>query len=195
MNKKYTIPDRANLHNYMLDTTAYNHISMNSEMFKIIKESRITGFCYYTTKIQDMELLGYGAKTYGQDGMPNIKYHMPSEQLKQFDEIEEQLNVGLVPEVGLLMFNHFRADGTHRFIDIESIEGQIFNEIVSKNNSQSKRPFAYSHDAVIAEAAIHYGCILVTDDKELRETINSYMSVRAISTDELVEIIKEYQAK
>ena len=92
MNKKYTIPDRTNLHNYMLDTTAYNYISMNAEMFKIIKESHIIGFRYYTTKIQDIELLGYGAKTYGQDGMPNIKYHMPSEQLEKFDEIRAEID-------------------------------------------------------------------------------------------------------
>lgn len=54
------------------------------------------------------------------------------------------------------------------------------------------RPFEYSHDAIIAEAAVHYGCTLVSDDKELRDLVNATLSGRAITTDELLEKISIY---
>ena len=188
--KKYTIPDRENLHNYLLDTSVYNHIAENSELLNLMKTSLLIGFRYYSTKIQDMELAGYGAKVYGKDGIPNLKYHMTLEEIEKFNKIDEQLNIGLVYEVAVLMKNHMRADGTLRFIDPDSVEGQLFDEIVSKNNKDSNTPCAYSHDAIIAEAAIHYGCVLVTDDIKLKKLVGVHFPGCAISTEELGEIIK-----
>lgn len=46
---------------------------------------------------------------------------------------------------------------------------------------------------MIAEAAINYGCILVSDDGELRDEVNALCPKRAITSDELLEIINSYK--
>ena len=83
-------------------------------------------------------------------------------------------------------------DGTNRFVATDSLSGQIYEKIVRKKAS-NKRPFEYSYDAMIAEAAINYGCILVSDDEELRDEVNALCPKRAITTDELLEIINTYE--
>lgn len=89
------------------------------------------------------------------------------------------------------MRDHTRVDGTNRFVSSQSLEGIICEEISKKNRVDSSRPFAYSHDAIIAEASVHYGCTLVTNDVELREMVNSFVPNGAISVEGLLEIIRK----
>lgn len=107
--------------------------------------------------------------------------------------VDKELNVQLVPEIASCMRDHTRVDGTNRFNAPNSLSGQIYEKIVSKNKTNGKRPFEYSYDAMIAEAAINYGCILVSDDKELRDEVNLLYTKGAITTDELLEIINTYK--
>lgn len=176
---------------YMLDTTAYNYINLDSNNLEVLKNSLSMGFCYYTTEIQNLELTGEGAKTYNRDCISERKKEMPKEQIEELRGINEILKVEVLPEIASGMKNHTRVDGTNRFLSKESLEGKVFMEINSKNKRQNKRPFAYSHDAIIAEAAIYYGCVLVTDDNELRDTVNSFLECSAISTQELLNIVTE----
>lgn len=44
---------------------------------------------------------------------------------------------------------------------------------------------------MIAEAAVHYGCVLVTNDVELRESVNLFVPNGAISVEQLLEKIQE----
>ncbi|RKI76752.1 hypothetical protein D7V83_19375 [bacterium 0.1xD8-71] len=192
MKKQYSEPDRKNVNNYMLDTSAYNHIVASSEKLDAAKKSVSLGFCYYSTAIQDLELSGEGAKTYNKECVPIIKKPMPSEMIQKFRQLDKELDVKLLPEIATCMLNHSRVDGTNRFYDSDSVEGQLFEKIASKNKHESNRPFEYSHDAIIAEAAVHYGCTLVSDDKELRDLMNATPSGRAITTDELLEKINTY---
>lgn len=97
----------------------------------------------------------------------------------------------LVSEVASGMRDHTRVDGTNRFVSPESLEGIILEEILSKNKKGSSRPFAYSHDAIIAEASAHYGCVLVSNDVELRKIVNSFISNGAITVEKLLEIINK----
>jgi len=189
MIKCYYEPDRDNKYNYMLDTSAYNHFIQSPEKMNAAKKSISYGFCYYSTALQDMELSGKGAKTYKKDCISISDYSVPLELKQKFDIIDKELNIKLVPEIASCMMNHTRVDGTNRFMNPNSLEGKLHDIIVSNNKPGSNRPFAYSHDAMIAEAAIHYGCILVTDDKELRELVNSFIPMRAITTEELMKII------
>lgn len=189
MVKNYAEPDKNHQLNYMFDTSAYNHIIESNDKMDAVKKSILYGFRYYSTALQDMELSGKGAKTYNRECIPNMKYSIPMEMKQKFDIVDKELNIQLIPEIASCMRNHSRLDGTIRFLSPESLTGRLYQEIVSKNKPDSNRPFEYSYDAMIAESAIYYGCFLVSDDKELRDTVNSFYPKRAITTEELLEII------
>lgn len=194
MTKQYTVPNLENDNNYMLDTSAYNQIIISAEKMSIVKKSVSYGFRYYSTAIQDIELSGKGAKTYNSECISTTVF-IPTPDFKQkIDVVNKELDIQFVPEIASCMRDHSRLDGTIRFLASDDIEGQIYKEIVSKNKINGKRPFEYSYDAMIAEAAVHYGCILISDDKPLRDVVNSYFSDRAITTDKLLEIINKYKA-
>ena len=194
MKKNYCEPDRNNQHNYMLDTSAYNHIVKSPERIDTVKQSISLGFCYYSTALQDNELSGKGAKTYNKDCISVVKRPMPLEMKQKFDLLDIELNVKLVPEIASFMRDHARVDGTNRFLAPDSLEGQLYKKIEGKNKSESNRPFEYSYDAMIAEAAVHYGCVLVSDDGTLKDLVNSFLPNSAITTDELIETINTFKS-
>lgn len=176
---------------FMLDSTAYNHIVDSEEYIETARKSIYYGFHYFSTAIQDMELSGQGAKTYNKDCIPVRKAKMPEEKLEKFAMLNKELQIERLPEVATAMLNHSRVDGTNRFFAPNSFEGKLYELIANKNKTNSSRPFEYSYDALIAEAAMHYGCILVTDDKELRDTVNSVFKNKAISTETLISNIEK----
>lgn len=192
MAKKYSKPDRTNQHNYMLDTCAYSHIIQSAEKMDAVKKSILYGFCYYSTALQDNELSGKGAKTYNRDCVTVTNNVVPPEFKQKIDIIDKELNVQLVPEISISMRDHARVDGTNRFIAADSLSGQVYEKIVSKK-AHDKMPFEFVYDAMIAEAAVNYGCILVSDDGPLRNEVNLLCPDRAITTDELLEIINSYK--
>lgn len=192
MTKNYSEPDRSNPNNYMLDTSAYNHIIESVEKMNATKKSISYGFCYYSTALQDNELSGKGAKTYNHDCISIANYVASPEFKQKISIVDKELNVQLVPEIASCMRDHARLDGTVRFLAPDSLSGQIFENIVSKNKIESDKPFAYSYDAMIAEAAVNYGCILVSDYKKLRDEVKLFCPDGAINTDELLEIINAY---
>lgn len=140
MKKQYSEPDGKNVNNYMLDTSAYNHIVASSEKLEATKKSVSHGFCYYSTAIQDLELSGEGAKTYNKECVPIIKKPMPSEMIQKFRQLDKELDVKLLPEIATCMLNHSRVDGTNRFYDPDSVEGQLFEKIASKHQSKPSCP-------------------------------------------------------
>lgn len=79
MQKKYSEPDRNNSNNYMLDTSAYNHIMESAEKMDAAKKSITYGFRYYSTALQDNELSGKGAKTYNSDCESVSNFVVPPE--------------------------------------------------------------------------------------------------------------------
>ena len=192
MGRQYAEPDRSNPNNYMLDSCVYGTLAEDEELFNVFKESISKKFCYYTTAIQDMEFIeGKGAKTYNKECIPLIKKPVPSDSIEKFKQINKELNVKWVPEVATCMRDHTRLDGTNRFVEKNSLEAKLLQEIMKKNNPDGNKPFFYSHDAIIAEATVHYGCILVSDDRKLRHTVNQFCPGRAITTLRLKEIIEE----
>lgn len=193
MTKKYFEPDRNNKNNYMLDTSAYNHFIQSKEKMEATKRSILYGFCYYSTALQDNELAGNEAKTYNSDCISVSNFVASPEFKQKVDIIDEELGVRLVPEIASAMRDHSRLDGTLRFLAPDSLSGQLFKNIVSENKAGSNKTFAHSYDAMIAEAVINYGCILVLDDKKLREEVNALCPKGAITTDELSEIINTYK--
>lgn len=139
-----------------------------------------------------MELSGEGANTYNKDGVPIIKNPMPQGMIDKFKQLDTELDVKLLSEMAISMKDHTRVDGTSRFGASNSIEVQLYKKIISKDNSQSNRPHKNIHDALITEAAVHYGCILVSDDGPLRKSVNKILHGGIITTDELLEKINSY---
>lgn len=192
MVRQYAEPDRYNQNNYMFDSCVYGTLAEDEELFNVFKESISKKFCYYTTAIQDMEFVeGKGAKTYNKECIPVIKKPVPPERIEKFEQINKELNVKWVPEVAVFMCDHARLDGTNRFIARNSLEEKLLQEIMKKNNPDGNKPFFYSHDAIIAEAAVYYGCVLVSDDEKLRRIVNQFCPGRAITTLRLKDIIEE----
>ncbi len=58
---------------------------------------------------------------------------VPPEFKEKIDIVDRELNVQLVPEIAYSMRDHVRVDGTVRFLAPNSLSGQIFKKIVSKN--------------------------------------------------------------
>lgn len=171
---------------YMLDSTAYNHIAASQDFIDTVKKSIALGFVYCSTAVQDIELSGQGAKTYDPNCLSVRKNEMPKELLEKFAMLDRELHINRLPEVAIAMRDHARVDGTNRFLSPDSPAGQAFRAVSDKNKVNSSRPYAHTYDAVIAEAAMHYGCILVTDDVELRNDVNASFKNRAISTETLI---------
>lgn len=180
-----------NLNNYMFDTSAYNYLNLSAEKLSLVEKSIEYGFCYYSTGIQDMELSGYGAKVYNKECKPVIKNPVSPEFVEKMKIIDNKLNIKKVPEIAICMRDHTRVDGTCRFAAKEGKNIDLFKEIMNKNKPSSSKPYAYSHDAVIAEASIYYNCILVTNDGELKDTVNEFFCDKAITVDELINKIKK----
>lgn len=186
------VPDVNNLHNYMLDTTAYNDFANDEQLFALVKSSLLVGFRYYKTANQDKELNGWGAKVYDDDCLP--KHFKMSDEFKlkipRLKEIGVVLEVKRVSSLASLMHNHVILDGTYREYDDTSPEGKLADKILQFNEKlREKRPFAQHYDMMIAEAAIHHSCILVTNDRDLKHLMNVDFPQSAISTTELVEEI------
>ena len=121
MTKEYSVPDKNNQNNYMLDTSAYNHIIQSKEKMEATKQSILYGFCYYSTALQDNELAGKGAKTYNGDCVSVSNFVVPPEFQQKIDMLDEALGVRLVPEIASAMRDHSRLDGTLRFLASDSL--------------------------------------------------------------------------
>lgn len=132
MTKEYSVPDKNNQNNYMLDTSAYNHIIQSKEKMETTKQSILYGFCYYSTALQDNELAGKGAKTYNSDCVSVSNFVVSPEFQQKIDMLDEALGVRLVPEIASAMRDHSRLDGTLRFLASDSLSGQIYEKIASK---------------------------------------------------------------
>lgn len=186
---KYCIPTGEN--NYMLDTVAYNRLLENSELLDLVVKSLEYGYSYYKTSTQDFELHGLGAKVYDENCNPI--HYKKNTVLPNFHIVDEKLKVEYVSCGASLMKYHTLLDGSAYSIDADSLEGEMFQKILTLDpKTRKRRPFAQHHDALIAESAMHNNCTLVTNDGALKDTVNDYFPSRAITIIDLAEkIMKE----
>lgn len=192
-------PNPNNIHNYMLDTSAYNKIAENQEIFNAIKKSLKFGFKYYRTAIQEKELRGMGAKVYDENCVPTERYRITDEfkeKMKKFEIINLELGVKRASSIACGMRNHWILDGTYRLLEDNSKLSELCDEIcMEKPSVRKKYPYAQMYDAMIAESAMHHNCYLISNDKKLRKTVNSKFSERAIDVFELIKRIQAYNKK
>lgn len=189
-------PNPNNVHNYMLDTSTYNKIAENQEIFNVVKRSLKFGFKYYRTAIQEKELRGMGAKVYNEKCVPTERYKITDEfkeKMKKFEIINLELGVKRASSIASGMLNHWILDGTYRLLEDNSKLSELYDEICKeKPNVRKKYPYAQMYDAMIAESAMYHHCYLISNDEKLRKTVNSKFFNRAIDVFELLKQIQEY---
>lgn len=188
----YKEPDSDCKYNFLFDTTVFNRLAEHSDWLSIIEQSLNLGFHYYKTANQDDELSGRGAKTYDINCISHVKIS-DSFRAKMliFDEIKKCLEIKRLSSIANLMSNHWLGDGTYRILDDTSKVGIMTKEIFLFNEELRKqKPFAQHYDAMSAEAAMYHNCFLVSDDGDLRDIVNKYFPQRAMSTQELVELVQ-----
>ena len=188
----YEEPNPNCIFNYLLDTTAFNRFVEHEDWLCLAEDSLEKGFHYYKTANQDYELAGRGAKTYDRNGVSHIKISDNfKKKMQEFPKVMARLKVKRVPSVASLMKNHWLLDGSYRILNLSTKEGNMANEIFHFNEElRREKPFAQHYDAMSAEAAMHYGCYLVSDDKDLRNIVNKYFPKKAISTKDLIDLIQ-----
>ena len=179
--------------NYLLDTAAFNRFAEHREWIDLAEKSLELGFHYYKTANQDYELSGRGAKTYDANCVPHVKITDSfREKMLIFDEVLKRLKVKRLSSIASLMTNHWVLDGTHRVLDDKSKVGQMTKEILQfDEKTKIEKPFVQHYDAMSAEAAMYHGCVLVSDDKKLRDMVNKYFPQKAIQTKALIDFIRD----
>jgi len=136
-------------HNYMLDTSAIEHL--DSEQKKLCVRSLSFDYRYFVTDVQIRELLGVPDRTLD---YKNPKYNPPSEKINTLNQLFSDLNIKWVDCVVNLHLNFWLLDGSMRILEEDSLESDIFREIHKGKNR-------YTNDATIAEAAIKNHCVLI----------------------------------
>lgn len=174
----YYIPDKNIEHNILFDTCAINKIMKSEEFMDKVKKMKELGFNYYIPDALMRELKGVvDRKAGGMQVYDNVK----EENESVFDFIKE-INGKRVSSLALLLKNYWILDGSFRSIDEKAEAYPMFSEIHNDNIHHLK-------DAVIAEAAIHNNCTLVTNDKRLNKKVNSHFANRSMLCEEFEEKI------
>ena len=186
------VPDKENIYNFLFDTTVFNRLAEHEDWLILLEKSLRLGFQYYKTVSQDYELDGRGAKTYPENISSKKTFSKDFiEKMKQFDIIKERLQIQCVSSCATLMHNHFILDGTMRLPDDNAEETHMVKSILGFNEKlRKKHPFAQYYDMLTAEAAIVNKCVLVSDDTDLRNLVNEDFPAQAISTQELITLIR-----
>lgn len=183
--------------NYLLDTAAVNRFAEYRDWIEIAEKSLELGFHYYKTANQDYELSGRGAKTYDVNCVPHVKItdNFRAKMLI-FDEVLKRLKVKRLSSISSCMTNHWLLDATYRILDDKSKVGEMTKEIFQfDEKTRTEKPFAQHYDAMSAEAAMYHGCVLVSDDTNLRDIVNKYFPERAIQTKDLIDFIQTQLSK
>ena len=107
--------------------------------------------------------------------------NVKKENEKVFKFINE-IDCKRVSSLPLLLENYWILDGSFRLISEKAETYPMFSEIHNDNIHHLK-------DAVIAEAAIHNNCTLVTNDKRLNKKVNSHFASRSMLCEEFEEKI------
>jgi len=111
-----------------------------------------------------------------QRGKDHYKYYVTSVQIEEICNIPDLNKERRI--VNMLMLSEIRAElvpvsvlifGYSRFGFASFGEGKVYEEILSPNHSNIR-------DAMIVDTAVHEGCTLITEDKDLykKMTRNGY---------------------
>jgi hypothetical protein len=178
---EFSEPDKDTFQNYVWDTQALNRLAIDKEMVIICKSAIDAGHRYYITSVQERELMGIPDRTMQYEDANAWGTH----QTKTF-EVMEHLKFRRLSCIALLYQNFWTLDGSMRILETSGSRIEMFNEIYHNNNHHKR-------DATIAEAVIYHGCILITNDKRLRNKVNKFFPECAITYEKYKDTILELQ--
>lgn len=161
--------------NYIWDTQALNLLAKDVKAISMCQDAINYGHRYYITQVQTRELIGIPDRS--------MKYTDSSAWGKSENntlEVLENLGFRRLSCVALGYLNFWILDGSMRLLESCGPRVDMFNDIYNGNNHHKR-------DATIAEATIYHNCILITNDKRLRNKINKHFPERAITYDYYLE--------
>lgn len=160
------------LQNFIWDTQSLNLLVSDAGMVSLCKRALETGHRYFITTVQERELIGVPDRTMKySDGDTWGQY-----QKKTF-LVMEDLMFCRCSCIALLYPGFWLLDGSMRILSDSGPQTDMFYDIYNNNNHHKR-------DATIGEAAVYHGCMLVTNDKRLRNKVNKHFPETAISYDE-----------
>ena len=160
------------LKNYVWDTQALNQLTLDDNMKNLCSIAYCHGHRYFITIVQARELNGVPDRTMKYSNADAWK----SPQAETF-EIMEALKFSRLSCVSLLYPNFWLLDGSMRILEDNGSRTDMFYAIYNNNNHHKR-------DATIAEATIYHECILISNDKRLRNKMNKFFPGSAITYDE-----------
>ena len=180
---EFVEPDRERFQNYLWDTQALNLLAADSEMIEQCKNAYEAGHRFFITMVQYRELAGVPDRTMKYSDVDAWK----SPQKKTFETMEE-LKFSRLSCVSLLYPNFWTLDGSMRVLETAGPHVDLFYDIYNNNNHHKR-------DATIAEAAAYHQCILISNDKRLRNRTNKYFPESAITYEEYKNalIVQQFQ--
>ena len=170
---EFTIPDKNNKHNFVFDTYVIEKELVNdSSVVKKCQNKIKNGYHYYITNAQINEIHGRPVRKYKLEEYPEWT---PSSNIQEVQKVIDVLCIERVSCVATNLPNFDILDGSFReFLDFSPEEpiSVMLYEIYNNN-------LKHLLDAVIAEAAIHNNCLLVSTDIRPIKIVNKYFPERA----------------
>lgn len=170
-------PSPENPYNFVFDTNNINRLVVDIVAIENCKRAIKKGYCFYITDVQQREFMGWPDRkgTYS-----DLKSWHPSENYKQIYSLIDELNIQHISCIALLFKGFWIDDGSMRILDDEGSLYEMFQSIHNKNRNHLR-------DAAIAEATVYNHCILVTNDKRLRNKMNNFFPRSAITYEDFID--------
>lgn len=170
-------PSAENPNNFVFDTNNINRLALDAIAIEKCKLAIKHGYQFYITDVQVREFMGVPDRkgTYSDPA----SWHM-SENLDQIRSIIKNLNIQHISCVALLLKHFWTLDGSMRILDDKGPLFEMFQTIHNKNRSHLR-------DATIAEATVYNHCKLVTNDRRLRNKMNSFFPGSAITYEDFLD--------
>lgn len=166
---------------FMFDTCALNRIVSYPEHIDILKQAEIKlNYKYFITEVQERELNGIPDRTLDYENPKAYKSSKQGEKALQYIQL---LNMTKASCIATAYKDFTRADGSMRFPSSTGRKAEMFDAICLNNNHHKR-------DAMIAEASINEGCILITVDNRLYKKINQFYPDSSKLYDDFISSLK-----
>lgn len=178
-------PSAENPNNFVFDTNNINRLATDITTVEKCKLAIDHGYRFYITDVQVREFMGVPDRK-GTYCDPTS--WCPSNNLERIRCLIKKLNMQHISCVALFLKNFWTLDGSMRILDDNGPLVEMFQAIHNKNRSHLR-------DATIAEATVHNHCKLITNDKRLRNKMNSFFPGSATTYEEFVESLNDFNRR
>lgn len=174
-------PNINNHNNYVFDTNILNRLAKEPVNIELCNLAVEHGYCFFITDVQIRELNGIPDRT---GNYADSCAWRPAENAALIFSIIRKLHMEYISCVALLLLNFWTLDGSMRILDDKGPYYEMFQTIHNKNPHHLR-------DATIAESTIYNHCKLISNDKRLRNKMNSFFPNSAMPYDEFINMLHE----